>query len=80
MTSTDKAVQREMAIISVAVTKGKREKLLDAAENFNARIVSIADDAYVFEITGSEEKVDTLLKVLRPFGIKKVALWDSGTV
>ena len=38
---------------------------------FRANIIDVATDALIIEVTGGEEKVDALLQLLRPFGIKE---------
>lgn len=73
MTQTDKAVQREMAIISIAVTDADKEDLIRITGSHNAKIISVTEGTYIFEYTGTEENVDLLITDLNPFGIKKVA-------
>ena len=73
MTHEDKAVKREMALISVEVTSENRDELIRGVEKFGAKIVNAGEDSYIIEVTGTEEKVDSLIELLIPLGVKKVA-------
>ncbi|HBH29713.1 MAG: acetolactate synthase small subunit [Desulfofustis sp. PB-SRB1] len=72
MTQEDKAIKREMALISVAVTSATRTELIQVVEIFEAKIVNAGSESYIVEVTGSEEKIDAIIKLLTPLGIKKV--------
>jgi acetolactate synthase-1/3 small subunit len=66
-------VQREHMLIKVRVDNGTRSQILEAATLFRARIVDVATDALVIEVTGDTAKVEALLRVLEPYGIKEIA-------
>lgn len=68
----DEAVKREMALISVAVTPVNRTELIQTVEIFNAKVISAGVDSYVIEVTGTEQKIDAMIKILSPIGIKKL--------
>ena len=72
MTIEDKAVKREMALISVIVTPQNRTELIQLVDIFNAKIVNAGIDSYIVEVTGTEDKVDALITLLKPLGIKKL--------
>lgn len=72
MTLDDKAVKREMALISVEITEKNRTELIQLVDIFHARIVNAGSDSYIVEVTGTEDKVNSLIELLRPLGIKKV--------
>ena len=72
MTIEDKAIKREMALVSVAVTPENRTELIQLTEIFNAKIVNAGTDSYIIEVTGTEDKVDALIKLLGPLGIRKL--------
>lgn len=63
------SVQREMALIKVKAEASNRSNLLATCDIYKARIVDVGLESIVIEITGSEEKVDSLLRILSPFGI-----------
>lgn len=62
------AIVREMAIIKVAAGN-RRAEILQLCEVFRARIVDVAPDSLSLEATGTQDKIDGLVDVLRPFGI-----------
>jgi acetolactate synthase-1/3 small subunit len=66
-------VEREHMLIKVRVDNSTRSQILEAATLFRARIVDVATDALVIEVTGDTAKVQALLKVLEPYGIKEIA-------
>lgn len=72
MTLDEKSVKREMALISVEITPENRSELIQVVEIFNAKIVNASTDSYIVEVTGTEDKIDALIKLLRPLGIKKL--------
>ncbi len=72
MTHEEKAVKREMALISVAVNEESRTKLIQIVDIFNAKIVNAGTDSYIVEVTGTEDKVNAIVDLLKPLGIKKL--------
>lgn len=66
-------VEREHMLIKVRVDNTTRSHILEAANLFRARIVDVATDALVIEVTGDTPKTQALLRVLEPFGIKEIA-------
>ena len=72
MTQDEKAVKREMALISVGVTTDNRTELVQLVDIYNAKIVNAGEESYIVEVTGTEDKVSSLIELLRPLGIKKV--------
>ena len=66
-------VEREHMLIKVRVDNSTRSHILEAANLFRARIVDVATDALVIEVTGDTPKVQALLRVLEPYGIKEIA-------
>lgn len=66
------AVQREHLLIKVRVDNSTRSQVLEAVTLFRARVVDVAPDALVIEVTGDSGKTEALLRVLEPFGIKEI--------
>ena len=62
-------ISRDLAMIRVGATRDTRPAIVQLAEVFRGRIIDVAPDSLVIEITGTEDKVDGLLEVLRPFGV-----------
>jgi acetolactate synthase-1/3 small subunit len=62
-------VERDLALIKVSAAPEERSEILQICEVFRARVVDVALGALVVEITGTEEKIEGLVDVLKPFGI-----------
>ena len=69
----DNITVRELALIKVRATSTTRSEIIEIVDIFRASIVDVATDSLTIEITGDEDKVDSLLNLLRSFGIKEVA-------
>jgi acetolactate synthase-1/3 small subunit len=67
------AVKREMALICVKANPGNRREILRIAQTFRGKIVDTGASHYIIEVTGRQDKVDALIELLRPMGIKKLA-------
>ena len=67
------SVQREHMLIKVKVDNATRSGVLEAVNLFRARVVDVAPDALVIEVTGDSGKVQALLRMLEPYGIKEIA-------
>jgi acetolactate synthase-1/3 small subunit len=71
MTGED-AVRREMALICVQARKRDREEIRKLTETFRAKIVDTGASHFILEVTGRHEKINALIQLLDPFGIKKL--------
>jgi acetolactate synthase-1/3 small subunit len=69
----EQSVQREHMLVKVRIDQNTRSQILEAVNLFRARVVDVAPDSLVIEVTGDTQKIDALLKVLEPFGIKEIA-------
>ena len=67
------AVTREHLLIKVRVDNNSRSQILEAVNLFRARVVDVATDALVIEATGDSGKIQALLRILEPYGIKEIA-------
>ena len=63
------AVFRDLAMIKVSATAESRTHVMQLVDVFRARVVDVAPDSLIIEITGTEDKIDGLLEVLRPYGV-----------
>ncbi|HLB47537.1 MAG TPA: acetolactate synthase small subunit [Anaerolineales bacterium] len=63
------SVVRDLALIKVAVNTANRTEVMQLADVFRARIVDVTNDSVIVETTGTEDKIEGLIEVLRPFGI-----------
>jgi len=64
---------RELALIKVKATSSTRSEIIQVVDIFRAGIVDVASDSVTIEVTGDEEKINSLLNLLRGFGIKEIA-------
>jgi len=71
--SGESFVSREFVLIKVKTNRETRGEIIQLAEIFRANIVDVAPDSLVAEVTGDEEKVESLIGLLRRFGIKEIA-------
>ena len=72
------AVQRELLLVKVRAPLAERSQVLQTAELFRARVIDVNTETVTLEATGTSEKLQALLAVLAPLGIKEMA--QSGTV
>ena len=64
------AVYRELAMVKVATkTADIRTQVMQLVDVFRARVIDVAPDSVIIETTGTEEKIEGLLEVLRPYGL-----------
>jgi acetolactate synthase-1/3 small subunit len=63
------AVTRDLALIKVKATPEQRTEVANLAAIFRAKIVDVAPDSVIVEITGTEDKIESLVELLRPIGI-----------
>jgi len=69
----DTAVKREMAMICVQARSEDRQEIHRIVDTFGARIVDTGIHHYIIEATGGRPKINALLQLLEPMGIKKLA-------
>ena len=62
-------IVRDLAMIKVAATHEARSHVLELAGVFRGRVVDVAPESLIIEITGDEDKIDGLLEVLQPYGV-----------
>ncbi|HEX4579864.1 MAG TPA: acetolactate synthase small subunit [Candidatus Dormibacteraeota bacterium] len=73
-----RVVAHELLLIRMHAPTSRRRDVLDIVDIFRGRVVDIAMESVIIEVTGSTEKVDNFIELMRPFGIKEVA--RSGAV
>ena len=67
------SVSREHVMIKVRADAATRLQVTQAADLFRASIIDVSQDSVVIEATGSSNKLEALLEVLQPFGIREIA-------
>ena len=66
-------IARELALIKVHATSATRSAIIEIVDIFRAGIVDVASDSVTIEVTGDEDKINSLFNLLRGFGIKEIA-------
>jgi acetolactate synthase-1/3 small subunit len=72
------AVQRELMLVKARADGESRSQLLEIVQVFRAKVVDVSPEAVTIEATGTQDKLDALLRMIEPFGIKELA--QSGMV
>jgi acetolactate synthase-1/3 small subunit len=67
--TAEPTIVRDLAMIKVAATHEARSHVLELAGVFRGRVVDVAPESLIIEITGDEDKIDGLLEVLQPYGV-----------
>ena len=69
----DSFMERELALIKVTTNPETRSEIMQVVEIFQAKIIDISHKTATVEATGSGQKVDAIIKMLKPFHIKEIA-------
>ncbi len=71
-TGTD-YVERDLMLIKVSAAPGKRSEIVELVDVFRGKIIDVGQKDMVIEISGPEDRLEAMLDLLRPYGIKEVA-------
>jgi acetolactate synthase-1/3 small subunit len=71
--TSNESVDRELALVKVKASASTRSEIIQIVDIFRANIVDVSSDSVMVEVTGDEEKVNSLLDLLRGFGIREIA-------
>ncbi len=74
----DDAVERELQLVKVAADSTTRNQIIELADVFRAKIVDVAHDSITIEAAGNPRKLEAMLDLLQPFGIREFV--RSGTI
>ena len=83
--TSEEVVARELALIKVSASNRDRSAIIEIVDVFRAKIVDVGVDSLVVEATGTEDKIDAIVAMLRPYGLKelvrtgRVAMTRGGT-
>ena len=66
-------VERDMALITVSVGPEKRGEVIEIVRLFRGKIVDVARQSLIVELAGTEDKIEALTELLRPYGIRELA-------
>jgi acetolactate synthase-1/3 small subunit len=73
LTKEGAALERELALVKVRSSGEKRVESLRIADIFRARVVDATIESFVFEMTGSTDKLNAFIGLMRPLGLVDVA-------
>ena len=74
----ENSVSRELALIKVRADASTRGEVIEAVNLFRAKVIDVSTESLVIETTGTPEKLEALLRVLEPYGIREIV--QSGVV
>src|SRR5271166_1173033 len=73
---SDRSVlERDLALIKVAADQQNRPHLMELIKVFRGRVVDVAPESLIVEVSGTVDKIDGLLEVLRPFGVLEMTFF-----
>ncbi|OLR91611.1 acetolactate synthase small subunit [Actinokineospora bangkokensis] len=72
------AVQRELLLVKVRADATVRSQVLETVQLFRAKVVDVSPEALTIEATGNRDKIDALLRMLEPYGVREMV--QSGMV
>ena len=70
--SAKASISRDLALVKVAATGDMRSQVMQLVDVYRARIVDVSPESLVIETTGTEDKIDSLVEVLRPYGVTEM--------
>lgn len=76
--SDEEKISRELILVKIHASATNRSDILQIVNTFRAKVVDVSSRSLTVEVTGSEEKIDAMLELLRPFGVKEVV--RTGTI
>jgi len=68
-----KSVNRELTLIKIKLNLDQRLEIMEIVKHFRAKVISFNKNSIILEITGKEEKINSLIEVLKPYGIQELA-------
>ncbi|MCC7085356.1 MAG: acetolactate synthase small subunit [Pirellulales bacterium] len=71
--SSQDYVERDLMLIKVRASSGKRREIRELTDIFRGRIVDVAKDQVIVEISGQEKKIEAFIDMMRPYGIVELA-------
>ena len=66
-------IERDLALVTVGVSAGTRSEVIEIVNLFRGKVVDIAKNSLIVELSGPEEKVEACIELLEPYGIKELA-------
>jgi len=75
--SEESYVERELVLIKVNADSKSRTEMMEIVDIFRGKIIDVSPKSYVIEVTGDNEKIDAIIGLLKPIGIKEIARTGS---
>jgi acetolactate synthase I/III small subunit len=75
---SENSVARELALIKIRADAGTRSQVIEAVNLFRAKVIDVSTESLTVEATGTQEKIEALLRVLEPYGVREIV--QSGVV
>ena len=72
------SVARELALIKIRADASTRSQVIEAVNLFRAKVIDVSTESLTIEATGTQEKIEALLRVLEPYGVREIV--QSGVV
>jgi acetolactate synthase-1/3 small subunit len=73
-------VERELALIKVAFEAATRAEVMNIVSIFRASVIDVGSNVCIIELTGAQEKIDAMVRLLAPLGIKEIARTGSAAL
>lgn len=70
--SLENSIYRELSLVRVSASAVTRSEIIQIVGIFRANIVDVAHDSLIIEVTGDEDKLDSLVTLLKPFGVLEI--------
>ncbi len=70
-------VERDLMLLKIYVPPGKRSEIIEIVEIFRGKIIDVGQKDLVIELAGMEEKLEAMIQLLRPYGIKELVRTGS---
>ena len=71
--SSEDFVERDLMLLKVRASQGQRTEIVLLVEMFRGRVVDISAESLMVEISGREQKIETFIELMRPYGIQELA-------
>ena len=68
----EKFINRELAMVKVSINSTTRAEVMQVVDVFRGKVIDISPKTFTIEVTGTDDKIDALLELLKPFGIKEM--------
>ncbi len=66
-------IERDLALVTVGVTPERRSEVIEIVNLFRGKVVDVANDSVMIEISGTEEKVEAFVELMKPYTIEELA-------